>query len=497
MTRKPIAALAITAMTVAGGVLAAYWLGFLPLGDDIRVEGAVVTYRSGDAMTIWCYQPGCSITLKGYDGTVEILNCVSGSEVTGVDGIDHIDGTSLTLIASGGTVNVFITPPAKDSFTFAVMGDSQGHNEVLAEILSRLGGCDFALLCGDLTPTGRASEFVPFQEVLNCSTVPIYMTVGNHDVKTDGATEYISRFGPVQYDFSYGGVTFAVLDSSDLNVTESQVDWMRDVFPDDGKRVIMTHVPCYDPFGDDHTLSPESCERVLGFAEYDEIDAVFTGHIHAFNHTVIGDTDFVISGGAGATLTDGEHHYVNVTVNGSAGFVFEKHDVIMEMTTPPHVSVVGRDGGLYNMTFGDIAAQPVLEGSSSFENFFGNIGGEGYYEGVAVSTLVDLAGGMQEGDMLRVTATDGYYQDFGYLNVYPDSTWLELQGPMVLAMALDNVSVPEWADGPKLVMLAPDGLYSNEDCEATSYEGQGYSEYPSAGGRWVKCVSVIQVIPCT
>ena len=336
----------------------------------------------------------------------------------------------------------------------------------------------------------------PISELAYIGKALFFEQILGDDVKTDGDKEYTSRFGPTQYSFSYGGVTFAVMDSSDLNVTESQIDWMRDVFPDDGKTVIMTHAPCYDPFGDDHTLFPASCQRVLEFAESDDIDAVLTGHIHAFNHTVIGGTDFVITGGAGATLTDGEHHYVNVTVSGSTGFAFEKHDVIVEMTPPPHVSVVGRDGSIQNITFEELAALPVLEGFSSFENFFGNIGGEGYYEGTALSTLVDLVGGMQEGDTLRVTATDGYYEDFGYLNVYPDSTWLELQGPMILAMALNNVSVPDWLDGPKLVMMAPDGLYSNEDCEATSYEGQGYFEYPSAGGRWVKCVSTIQVIPC-
>lgn len=497
MTRKSIAALAITAMIMVGGVLAASWLGLLPLGDDIRVEGAVVTYRSEDVITVWCYRPGCSLTLRGHEGTVEILNCVEGSDVTGVEGTEQVEGTSVTFEASGGTTEVTITPPTRDSFTFAMMGDSQGHNEVLSAILPELEGCDFALLCGDLTPSGRASEFVPFQAALNCSPVPVYTTVGNHDVKTDGDGEYVSRFGPTEYSFSYGGVTFAVVDSSDLNITESQIGWMRQAFPDDEKKVIMTHVPCYDPFGGDHTLSPESCERMLEFAGTDDIDAVFTGHIHAFNHTAIGATDFIISGGAGATLTDGEHHYVNVTVGGSAGFVFEKRDVVVEMTPPPHVSVVGRDGTVQNLTFEELFAMPTLEGFSSFENYFGNIGGEGYYEGVVVSALIDMVGGMEEGDVLRVVASDGYDEEFGYLNVYPDGTWLELQGPMVLATTMDSVCVPDWVDGPKLVMLAPDGLYSNEDCETTSYDGQGYSEYPSAGGRWVKCVATIQVIPCT
>ena len=477
-------------------MLTAYWLGFISFDEDIQVDGAVVTYRSDDSITVWCYRPGCSLTLKGHEGSVEILNCVNGSEVEGVDGIDHVQGTSVSFEASGGTLEVKVTPPVREAFTFAVMGDCQGHNEVLSEILPKLEGCDFALLCGDLTPSGRASEFVPFHAALNCSPVAVYTTVGNHDIKTDGDMEYTSRFGPTQYSFQYGGITFAVIDSSDLNVTESQIDWMRRVFPDEGRRVIMTHAPCYDPFGDNHTLSPESCVRLLEFSESDDIDAVFAGHIHAFDHTVIGSTDFVITGGAGGSLTDGEHHFVRVTADGS-GFASERHDVIVEIAPPLHINVVGRDGGYHNLTLEEMAAMTVLEGTSSFENYYGNIGGEGYYEGVSVEMLVDLVGGMEEGDTLRVVATDGYYQDFGYLNVYPNSTWLELQGPLTLATAMDDLCVPEWEDGPKLIMLAPDGLYSNEDCEATSYEGQGFSVYPSAGARWVKCVAIIQVIPWT
>ena len=67
---------------------------------------------------------------------------------------------------------------------------------------------------------------------------------------------------------------------------------------------------------------------------------------------------------------------------------------------------------------------------------------------------------------------------------------------MLIAFAMDSEFLPDWEDGPKLIMLASDGLYNNSDCEATSYDGQGYDIYASAGARWVKNAATIQVIPC-
>ena len=115
---------------------------------------------------------------------------------------------------------------------------------------------------------------------------------------------------------------------------------------------------------------------------------------------------------------------------------------------------------------------------------------------MSFENLLTLVRGMEEGGPLRVTAADGYSQDFGYLNFYLDETWFELQGIMIIALAIDSIPASDWQDGPKLLMLPTDGLHSNSDCEATSYDDQGYSVYPSAGARCVKNVVTMQVVPC-
>jgi len=158
------------------------------------------------------------------------------------------------------------------------------------------------------------------------------------------------------------------------------------------------------------------------------------------------------------------------------------------------VEVTGRDGRI-TLSLDDVLGMPSIEGYSSYQNFYGNWKGHGIYEGVPISELLELVGGIQQGDVLRIEASDGYYQEYCYWNVYPNETWYAAQGDMILAYALNGTFVPDWTNGFEVAFLPNDGAYSNDDCVATSAEGQGGNEYLSAGSRWIKDISKIIVIP--
>ena len=111
-----------------------------------------------------------------------------------------------------------------------------------------------------------------------------------------------------------------------------------------------------------------------------------------------------------------------------------------------------------------------------------------------LSTLLSLVGGMNESQMLRITSSDGFEQMFCYCNAYPNATWYSYQGDMILAFEYNGTVVPGWSDGMRLVMLPEDGAYSIDDCLATSAPDQGCNIYASAGARWVRYVSTIEVI---
>jgi hypothetical protein len=226
------------------------------------------------------------------------------------------------------------------------------------------------------------------------------------------------------------------------------------------------------------------------------VNTVFAGHIHVYNETVWNGVRYVVSGGAGASLYASEeeggiYHFVNVTVSD------EEVEIKPVLLSEPslerdRVVVRGHDEDV-TLSVSDLKLMETIQGWSSFQNQYDNWRGYGEYVGVRVSDLVDLVG-MEEGDIVRIRSFDGYEQEFGYDNVYPNVTWQGIQGDMVLAYSLNGTEVLDWTDGMRLVMLPADEGYSNQDCEDTSMPGMGYYVYPSAGARWVRFVLFIEVI---
>ena len=491
MTAYKALALIVVAVVVISLVAAAYELGAWNDRDVAEVEGGAILEETSNEMTIRCLSPTVTLRTNEFSGRVTFSNGFPTAVLEGFDGEVSRNSTAVSFDASSDQ-EYRLVAPQEAQFSFAVMGDSQGHNDILAQALNMTQGCDFIIHCGDLTPSGSDSELDLAAATLDEAGIPVFTTPGNHEVKNHGILGYEARFGPSEYSFDYGGVRFAFVDSSQLSINNDQISWLERTLEGVDRKVIVTHAPCYDAIEGNHTLDSASCERLENFALSDNVTAVFSGHVHAYSLLRVENTDFVITGGAGGSLTEGTYHWVRVNVTTEA-FEYEKVDINRTATLPTALTIKGH-GLTVNLTMDELEALHEIEGDSSYQNQFGNIAGNGHYAGVNVSTLLSYVGDMSDGDVLRVTATDGYYQDFGFGNVYPNSSWLDLQGPMILATSFDGAQVPGWQDGPRIAMLPSDGLYNNSDCGNTSYPGQGYDIYPSAGARWVKNVVMLEVV---
>jgi hypothetical protein len=135
----------------------------------------------------------------------------------------------------------------------------------------------------------------------------------------------------------------------------------------------------------------------------------------------------------------------------------------------------------------------------------------GAVKGTDVADLCDLAGGMQEGDVLRVIAEDGFFKNFPRSSVYnPPSR----QGPMVLAwynaeepLSADPQGVgypPDYYTGMRLAFFAdtsvnPDGkhIFGNSDMQAVlpdEYRHYFSGKWPSSSGLSVKYVNELRII---
>ena len=387
---------------------------------------------------------------------------------------------------------------------FAVAGDPQGREEVWSQVVKALNSVSpapkFTLLLGDLVASGTEPQYTAFADSAKALKMPFYAVPGNHDIRGDGAAlfrRYVSD--KLYYSFEEGGYKFIGLNTGDGQVDAEQMQWLQKELAGEGRKIVFMHIPLEDPRpGGDHAL--------LGRAQADELHAmfassnvvaVFSGHVHMFAQHEADGVLYVTSGGAGAALyaspeEGGMFHFALVRVRDDE--ITVEPQPVQTQVTDPSVEVSGPSGTI-KYSLGQLMQMSSVEGASAFENRFGNFTGHGVYLGVPVADLVAAVGGIQPGDVLRVQSSDGYEQDYAYDNVHPTPQWAELQGIMVLAVEKDGITMPAWGDGPRIVFIPPDGLYHNTDCAATSAPGQGWNVYQSAGARWARYVSRIQVVP--
>jgi len=386
-----------------------------------------------------------------------------------------------------------------DTINFYVFGDSQGYQGGVEQIVTtaNLHRPDFLFHCGDLTPFGQENQYQAVKAVLDQSFVPVYATIGNHDLKDSGGELYEEYFGSSTYSFDRGPAHFTVFNTSSGDTTAQEFAWLeQDLTQTEAEyRFVFTHIPPFDPrTGENHSLiNSTASTQLMSLFEAHDVDVVFSGHIHMYNETVVNGVKYVITGGAGASLyadedSGGIYHYMNVTLN-EDGLTIEP--VLLDTPSLPR-NVVAVRGLIEDVTLSleDLLLMDDITGYSSFQNQYDNWRGHGTYTGIAISDLVELVGGMTVNDTLVVKSFDGYAQNFSYSNVYPNATWSEIQGPMVLAYTYNDTSVLDWADGMRLVMIPSDGAYSNTDANQTSESG----DLISAGTRWVRFVSIIEVI---
>ena len=410
----------------------------------------------------------------------------------------------LPLLSSGIHQFSVSTPPLQENeVTIAVLGDSQGFSEALSIIAEDINhrAVDFVLHLGDITPSGQFTQYAAAAAVLENLQIPLYATPGNHDIKGNGTIHYTQFFGTQNIAFTYGGVHFIGVDTSSLGLNATLQQWLEEQLQRAGTRpiVVYTHVPAIDPRpGYDHGfLDSHQADTFLALMHQHQVTLVMNGHIHLYNTTMHDDILYLTSGGAGAALVaspnqGGFHHYVLVTLyQQEVTLAPEPMDVPILPTT-----VEIRNTANFSMTLGlhDLESLATIQRWGQFENLYGNIRGYGSYHGVLISDLLDLVGGMSTNQILVAEAYDGYEQTYGYANVYPNSSWYDLQGDFILAFQYNNTLPPEWTEGPRLAFLPLDETYSNLDCEATSYPNQGYHLYPSAGARWVRTVIRLQLI---
>lgn len=139
----------------------------------------------------------------------------------------------------------------------------------------------------------------------------------------------------------------------------------------------------------------------------------------------------------------------------------------------------------------ELALMDTIQGFSAYQNKYFNWRGNGTYIGPLLSDIVELIGTIDQNDIVRVNASDGYSVSYAYYNLYPNSSIYALQGDLVLAYSLNDTKAPGWADGPQTVFLPPDEAYNVTDAELTTHPSWFFG---SAGARWVRNTLTIEIL---
>ncbi len=239
---------------------------------------------------------------------------------------------------------------------FAVLGDSgktTGGNpfasdgrqaEVAARILEQAP--DLVLHTGDVVydagAWGEYAEgfFRPFAALIE--RVPLYPTIGNHDLKTEAGAPYFAAFAPPSsdlggerhYSFDWGDIHFASLYNPDGRIAfdRRQLEWLdRDLAAAASRRlrVVFGHVP----------VEGDTWLALRALLVRHRVRLLLAGHVHAYERWKPEDgVHQVVTGGGGRSLIDADdfaeraarprvafasrrYHFVLVTVDALRGRV--------------------------------------------------------------------------------------------------------------------------------------------------------------------------------
>ncbi len=420
------------------------------------------------------------------------------SEIVGTSW-KYFEFSSEKIPDEGLSVSFEAIPPASTNNQFFAFGDSQGTTEILEQIVEIANNQKpaFVIGLGDLSSFGTKEQLQSFADITNKLEVPLFLTPGNHDVKEEGLENYQTLWGSGNYSFSFSGYTFVSVDTSSIEVSNEQLDWLEEKLQGDNKKVVFTHVPIFDPreVDEPHAL-PNTVEtsRFQEIIDTYEVDLFLGGHIHIFNQTKKENTTYIVSGGGGASLyasieNGGFYHYINVTVGEEV--LVTSNPLFVEGSTSTITIIKGDQEIVYSIF--DLMQLPYENYTGQFQNRYDNWNGYGNYTVIPMSILLgDIT--LETSEKLIAEASDGFKITFSYSNVYPNASMLAAQGIMGVAIAFNNSYPPDWVDGFRIIFMAPDGEFSNEDCLNTSEPGCGCQVYSSAGSVLVRKLVTIRIV---
>lgn len=225
------------------------------------------------------------------------------------------------------------------AFSFIVFGDNHAglffHDATTLKLISNMNRedrfgkipIDFVLNTGDVTLSGKPSQFLAFKKEQKLIKYPLFAAVGNHENKESELFE--KYLGKPEFAFADRNSYFIILDNAENELTDDQFEWFEKCLIEGQKYkhiFVVAHKPAFIPYFQSHQVVKKTGRKwAYKFrslcAKY-KVDMVFSGHYHMFKHEKIDGVDYIATGGGGGTVppeipeSDGGYfHYVRVLVD--------------------------------------------------------------------------------------------------------------------------------------------------------------------------------------
>jgi len=222
------------------------------------------------------------------------------------------------LVNGASQLGRFVTSPASipagpSSFSFFVWGDSRSTGQVSTNLVESMIGTDpeasFALHTGDMVSNGDILEYWAAQWWTAISPLirylPIYPTMGNHELNSSWYRRYFSSLGGTgtNYSFDWGEVHFVILDTNFANFGgDEQMAWLEEDLEQNAGAdftVVSHHIPVYHSSPAGGEGKPYLQERLPSLYEAHGVDLVFSGDVHSYQHHLRNGVHYFISAGGG------------------------------------------------------------------------------------------------------------------------------------------------------------------------------------------------------
>jgi hypothetical protein len=320
-------------------------------GTSVEVEGGLAAVRalSAGSLELWANAPALRVRLElptaaGPKFSVTVQNLLPDAELAARDAA----GGALTVTPSPseipterrfsidrGLANEILIdigpadPKLEEPFEFIALADVQEAIDDVGDVFAKVNeqrGARFVMFSGDITERGSAAELARFQREMRALRLPLYTTLGNHELG-DSEVPYHDYFGRGSQSFRFHGVRFTFLDSASATLDPMVYDWLEGWLDSsrNENHLLFMHVPPLDPSGIRNGAFSNRAEaaKLLSMFGRGGVDTTFYGHIHSYYPFENAGIPAYISGGGGAIPErfDGVgRHFLLVGVNpGVAG----------------------------------------------------------------------------------------------------------------------------------------------------------------------------------